>query len=100
MYFSELVTDSSLLRTWDTSLAGIGGDSRQLFDLQQSHPFPASFEPPLVDSDAIRAATGGNAPEPGNYSYFLRVIVIFSPFNVAIETAEVKITLTETPGEY
>ena len=99
VYFSESVTSSSLLRTWDTTISGIGGVGTQLFDLQQTHPFPASFEPPLVGSDAITAATGDDAPEPGNYRYHLRVIVIFSPFNVAIETVEVNITLTETPGE-
>ena len=100
MYFSESVTSSALLRTWDCSLSAIGGVSTQLFDLQQSHPFPASFEPPLVGSDAITATTGDNAPEPGNYRYILRVVVIFSPANVAVETAEVNITLTETPGEW
>ena len=100
VYFSESVTTSALLRTWDCSLAGIGGVSTQLFDIQQAHPFPASFEPPLVDSDAIMAATGDNTPEPGNYCYILRVIVIISPVNLAIETVEVNITLTETPSEY
>ena len=99
VYFSESVTTSSLFRSWSSSLSGIGV-SGLLFDLQLSHPFPTSFEPPLVGSDAITAATGDNAPEPGNYRYILQVIVIFSPFNIAIETAEVNITLTETPGEY
>ena len=99
LYFSESVTTLSLFRSWDTSLSGIGGLSTQLFDLQQPHPFPTSFEPPLVGSDAITAATGDNAPEPGNYRYILQVVVVFTQFNVAIETVEVNITLTETPGE-
>ena len=102
VYFSESVTTSSMFRTWDSSLSGIGGVSAQLFDPQQStHPFPASFEPPLVGSDTITAATGDNAPEPGNYRYDLRIVVILSvaPVNVAVKTAEVNITLTETPGE-
>ena len=100
MYFSESVTSLSLFRTWDSSLSGIGGVSTQLFELQQTHSFPASFESPLVGSDAITAATGDNAPEPGNYRYNLQVIVVISPVNVAMETVEVNITLTETPGEW
>ena len=100
VYFSESVTTSSLLRTWDCSLSAIGGVSAQLFNLPQTHPFPDSFEPPLVGSEAITAATGDNAPEPGNYRYILRVIVVISLVNIAIETAEVNITLTETPGEW
>ena len=100
VYFSEPVTTSSLFNTWDTSLSGIGGISTQLFNLQSTHPFPANFEPPLVDSVDITAATGDDAPEPGNYRYILQVIVIFSPFNVAFKTVEVNITLTETPSEW
>ena len=100
VYFSESVTTSALFKAWESSLSGIRGISTQLFNLPQTHPFPASFEPPLVDNADITAATGDNAPEPGNYRYNLQVIVIFSPFNVVFKTVEVNITLTETPGEW
>ena len=100
VYFSESVTTSSLFKTWESSLSGIGGISTQLFNLPQTNHFPASFDPPLVGSVAITAATGDNTPEPGNYRYILQVIVIFSPFNVAFKTVEVNITLTATPGKW
>ena len=100
VYFSESVTSTALFRSWSSSLSSIGGTSSSFFDLQLWHQFPASFESPLVGSDAIVAATGDNAPPPGNYRYILQVIVIFSPVNVAVETAEVNITLTETSGEW
>ena len=101
VYFSESITSSSMFRTWDCTLSGIGGVSTQLFNLPQAHPFPASFEPPLAGSDTITAATGDDAPGPGNYRYDLRIIVVLSvvPINLVVKTAEVNITLTETPGE-
>ena len=98
VYFSESVASSS---TWSSFLIGIGGVSMQLFSLQQAHLFPAGFEYPVVDSDAITAATGDNAPEPGNYGYILHVSVVYGFFPIIskIKTAKVNITLTETPSE-
>ena len=102
VYFSDSVTSSAATSGWTASLLSIGGVSNQYFTFeeQQTHPFPASFQTPLAESDSIvvSAATGPNAPTAGIYSYILQVTVVTGllPNNVHAVTdlAVVNITLT------
>ena len=102
VYFSESVTSNALIGSWTSSLSGIGGVSANIFHLELAHFFPTSFIPPLADSNAIVAASGDNAPAPGNYSYELSVAVIVwvngVPYPIS-EATIVNIVLIETPGE-
>ena len=63
--------------------------------------FPTNFQPPLADSDAI-VVNMDDPPEPGNYRYNLQVTVITQiiPQSVTINSVEMNITITETPGGY
>ena len=102
VYFSDLITSSAATLGWTASLLSIGEVSNQYFTFeeQQTHPFPASFQTPLADSDSIvvSAATGPNEPSVGTYSYILQVTVVTGvlPNNVHAVTdlAVVNITLT------
>ena len=80
IYFSDSVTSSATASGWTVNLLSILGVSNQYFTFeeQQTHPFPASFQTPLTDSDSIivSAATGPNAPTAGTYSYILQVTVV------------------------
>ena len=105
VYFSDSVTSLATTSSWTVSLLSISGVSNQYFTFeeQQTHPFPASFQTPLADSDSIvvSAATGSNAPTTGTYGYILQVTVVTGVLpNVQLMNnfAVLNITLTGNVG--
>ena len=98
VYFSESVTTSSPFKSWTASLSSFTGAGSH-FNVELLHSFPTNFQPPLADTDAI-VVNMDDPPEPGNYMYRLEVSVIIDLISqsVALNSVEVNITITETPG--
>ena len=105
VFISGTITSTSITNAWTPFLSSTAGSPTNYFTGNAvDHPFPASFTPPLVDSDTIMvaAATGQNAPLPGNYSYNLLVSIVASVGGIPTavsDTSEIIIQLIETPGK-
>ena len=101
VFISEIITSTSLTLSWSSTLSSTSGSPTSFFTgTAVEHPFPASFTPPLVDSNTIMVAagTGPNAPPPGNYTYDLLVTAIAyvgGIVQVVSDISEVTIQLIE-----